>query len=1360
MRGMDPLAQLLGSSPEMVAVREQIRGLVKRQAEARRLPPILIQGKTGTGKGLVARALHAASVRASGPFIDVNCAAIPETLLEAEMFGVERGAFTDARQSRPGLFQLAHRGTIFLDEIALLPEALQAKLLKVIEERLVRRLGGTRSDPVDVWVVTATNEDLAAATTARRFRADLYHRLAVVTLSLPSLRDRRDDVLLLAEHFLDRACADYGIPRKTLTPPAQAALRNYAWPGNVRELANLMERVVLLAEDVEVTPAMLDLTAAAPAEQESPPAARPAPTLASAVDNVEREHLLAALTETRWNVSRAAERLGVSRNTLRYRIEKHGLKPGATPPARRRGAATRQPVAIQPAVIQPAATPAAAPPAAPVVARGRRRLTLLRAMVVTEPGSVARLPSFGVLDLLADKILTFGGRVSELNAAGIVGAFGLEPVEDAQVRAAHAAQAILNGVERAQRDEGAAIAVKIAIHVDQFMVDPRAGTAADVEARLRAWAVLDTLVASADTGSIVVSEAAAPFLERRFDLTPVAGGAFRLGGREPAGVGLRRRPAGFVGRQHELELLRSRFDSAAGGRGQVVGIAGDAGIGKSRLLQELRLGLTGQDLDYLEGQCQSYGTSTPYLPVLDIVRSICRIARTDTPEHAADKVRAVLDESGMNVAERAPCLLHLLGLKDGVEQVTQLSPEVLKARIVEALRELILRQSQRRPLVLVMEDLHWIDRSSEELFTSLVEVIASARILLIATYRPGYRPGWIDKSYAMQIGLQPLPPADSLSFVRARLASDEVSEAVLQAILAKAEGNPFFLEELARSVREQRVTSPELAVPDTVQEVLQARIDRLGAEERQLLQTASVVGKNVPVSLLEAVAELSAGALEVALTQLRSGEFLYDTSVGPEHEYTFKHALTHDVAYGGLDPEQRRSLHARIVAVMESLYPQRLAEHIQRVAHHAYHGGLWAKAATYLRQAGVLAGAASAHREAVACLEHALTALAELPETRETREAAVDIVFDLRNSLLPLGEFASIAQHLERARAIAQALGDHFRLCWITVYLADYYRQVGLYDRAIESGQQVLAVAEPTGDRALLVASRTYVAHARYAVGDYRAASELLTRNVDLLAGPLVRQRMGFPYLPAVHSRSWLALCLAELGDFAAAIAVADEAVGIADASDDAISLVLGHWGLGRAYLQKGELARAVPVLERGLEVTEARAIPYFSPATASELAWAYALSGRIGDAIVLITKAVLQHASMRRTAGQSKALALLGRVHLLGAAMDDAHSAGLQALALAREHGERGNEAYALHLMGEIQSRRDHPSDSAAAESAYRTALAVAQELDMRPLAAYCRLGLGVLLERAGSRAEGQEHISAAEGMAREMDMQLLRPA
>src|SRR5712691_2267199 len=231
---MDVLKELLGESPGIEAVRKQIRRLLERAPGARHFPPILINGETGTGKGLIARLIHRLGPRSDGPFVDVNCAAIPETLLEAELFGVERGAFTDARQPRPGLFQAAQRGTIFLDEIGLLPEGLQAKLLKVIEERAVRRLGSTRSEAVDVWILTATNEDLELLTSQRRFREDLYHRLAVLTLSVPPLRGRADDILPLAEHFLARACAEYDLPPKSFTPDARAALLVHRWPGNVR----------------------------------------------------------------------------------------------------------------------------------------------------------------------------------------------------------------------------------------------------------------------------------------------------------------------------------------------------------------------------------------------------------------------------------------------------------------------------------------------------------------------------------------------------------------------------------------------------------------------------------------------------------------------------------------------------------------------------------------------------------------------------------------------------------------------------------------------------------------------------------------------------------------------------------------------------------------------------------------------------------------------------------------------------------------------------------------------------------------------------------------------------------------------
>ena len=271
--------EMVGESPGIVAVRERIARLVARASTVRRLPPVLIQGETGSGKGLVARSLHKAGPRSAGPFVDINCAAIPETLLEAEMFGFERGAFTDARQAKRGLFQAAHRGTLFLDEIGLLPEGLQAKLLTVLEERTVRRLGATQSEPVDVWVITATNLDLQAATQAGRFREDLYHRLAVLTLTLPPLRERQGDILLLAEHFLGRACADYGLLPKTLAADARAALVAYRWPGNIRELINTMERVALLTEASVVTADVLGLSGlrAAPVVADVPPRRLPRP---------------------------------------------------------------------------------------------------------------------------------------------------------------------------------------------------------------------------------------------------------------------------------------------------------------------------------------------------------------------------------------------------------------------------------------------------------------------------------------------------------------------------------------------------------------------------------------------------------------------------------------------------------------------------------------------------------------------------------------------------------------------------------------------------------------------------------------------------------------------------------------------------------------------------------------------------------------------------------------------------------------------------------------------------------------------------------------------------------------------------
>ncbi len=565
---MNLLAELIGESPGILAVRETVRQLLLRHSDTRRLPPILIHGETGTGKGLLARAIHRAGLRAAGPFVDVNCAAIPDTLLEAELFGFERGAFTDARHAKAGLFQTAHRGTIFLDEVGLLPEGLQAKLLKAIEDRAVRRLGSTRCEPVDVWILTASNEDLEAATRARRFREDLYHRLAVVTLRLPPLRERGRDILTLAEQFLARACADYALAPRALAEDAREALLAYRWPGNIRELSNVMERVALLsAEAPLVTAATLGLVGG-PAAEGRGPARGTAPARAGEKEpldddgeGAERARLLGALQATRWNISRAAVRLGLSRNALRYRMEKHVLHHGGTLARPARGQASG--ASLVPAAVHPGIPPAGPSGIRPAGLRWeRRRLALLRADLVVPPAGRAQPDTGRALEILVETVQSFGGRVEELSATGVIAAFGLEPLEDAPRQAAHAAMAIQKAAERAGCDAAERVAVRCGLHVGQPTVGWVAGAARiDQQAKREAWSVLESLLAHAEPNAVLISEAARPFLEQRFALVALGGSegasgqAYRLEDREPTGLGLGGRLTRFLDRHEELRLL-------------------------------------------------------------------------------------------------------------------------------------------------------------------------------------------------------------------------------------------------------------------------------------------------------------------------------------------------------------------------------------------------------------------------------------------------------------------------------------------------------------------------------------------------------------------------------------------------------------------------------------------------------------------------------------------------------------------------------------------------------------------------------------------------------------------------------------
>src|SRR5262244_1319164 len=608
-------AELLGQSRSLVGLRRQLEQLVQRYSAARRMPPVLLLGETGTGKSLIARTLHAEGPRAGRPFVDINCAAIPETLMEAEMFGFERGAFTDARQPKPGLFVAADRGTIFLDEIGLLPENLQAKLLKVVEEQQVRPLGGTVSRPIDVWIIAATSQDLEAAIRRRRFREDLYHRLAVVALRVPPLRERAADVILLAEQLLGRVCADYGLSPKSFTRDALAALRAHRWPGNIRELANVIERVALLSESSAVTADALGLKSPMHeiAGVDEPIGTTSRAAIDETVATVERDHLLEALASEGGNVTRAAKRLGLTRNTFRYRLRKHGV------------------AAVEARETVAESLPVPAPSGA--IRWERRRVTCLRLMLVSASEDSERR-QHAVLEEVRQKILGFGGVIDGVSPTGMTATFGLDFSEDGLRRAAHAAMTIRNLGTKGREADPATPAMRLALHGTHAMLGTiDDGVHVDMEARQEIWQTLDMLVSCVNDGSILVSQ----------ELSEGLGTSFHLGEpmEEHGGARLlldaeRQAPWAvthtiFVGREDEMAILERRLDRVREGGGQAVAISGEPGIGKSRLLHEFRLTLNNLNATYLSARSISYGRELPLLPIIELVRRANASEDGDSP---------------------------------------------------------------------------------------------------------------------------------------------------------------------------------------------------------------------------------------------------------------------------------------------------------------------------------------------------------------------------------------------------------------------------------------------------------------------------------------------------------------------------------------------------------------------------------------------------------------------------------------------------------------------------------------------------------------------------------------------------------
>jgi tetratricopeptide (TPR) repeat protein len=793
-------------------------------------------------------------------------------------------------------------------------------------------------------------------------------------------------------------------------------------------------------------------------------------------------------------------------------------------------------------------------------------------------------------------------------------------------------------------------------------------------------------------------------------------------------------------------------------------------VGKSRLVYEVVHSHRTRDWLVLESASVSYGKATPYFPVIDLLKRYAHVEDHDDTRTVRAKVTGQVLTLDERLQDEIPALLPLLdALPDG-SPFLHLDPPQRRQRTLEALKRLLLRESQAQPLLLVCEDLHWIDSETQALLDRLAEGLPTARIVLLVNYRPEYQHGWGGKTYYTQLRLDPLPPASADEVLQALLGDNPSLAPLKPLLITRTEGNPFFLEESVRTLVESRVlvgepgayrlaqALPTIQVPATVQAVLAARIDRLPSEEKHLLQTAAVIGTEVPLPLLQAIAERPEDTLQRGLAHLQAAELLYEIRLFPEREYTFKHALTHEVAYSSLLLDRRRTLHARIVEALEALAGERVAEQVERLAHHALRGEVWDKAVVYLRHAGEKAMARSAYREAAEYFEQAIRALGHLPEHRDTREQAIDLRLALRSALQPSGDHRRILTYLREAEALAVALNDHRRLGQVLGFLSDQSQRMGAYHQARVYAQRTLALAA-TGDEIVLQAlGNLNLGNTYQYQGDHHRAIDCFRQTMTAFKGVQRRERLGQVNPPAVLCRAHLAWCHAELGTFPEGRALGEEGLRIAEAAASPVSVMYAAWGIGLLALRQGDLPRALPVLERAIDICRDVDLPNYFPRVATTVGAAYTLCARIDDAVVLLEQGLEQAVALERVNFQAFCRLPLGEAQLLAGHPEEAQALAEYALAHAREYQERGHQAYALRLLGEIAARRA-PSERDQAEAHYQQALALAEELGMQPLQAHCHLGLGRLYAKVDKGEQARAELSAAIELYHAMDMTFWLP-
>jgi class 3 adenylate cyclase/predicted ATPase len=995
-----------------------------------------------------------------------------------------------------------------------------------------------------------------------------------------------------------------------------------------------------------------------------------------------------------------------------------------------------------------------------------------------------------ILEHMMEAVHRYEGTVNQVMGDGIMALFGAPLAhEDHAVRAGYAAlrmqESVKKYAEGVQRTEGVPIQIRVGVNSGEVVVrsigsDLRmdytaVGQTTHLAARMEQMAMPGSILLTADAlrlaeGYVQVKPLGpvnVKGLNEPVEVYEITGaGPVRSRLQAAAARGLTR----FVGRTTEFETLCQALDRAGAGRGQMVALVGEPGVGKSRLFWEFTHSRRTVGWLILESGSVSYGKATPYLPLIDLLKAYFKITDRDDPREIREKVTGKLLTLDKALEPTLPAFLTLLDV--AVEDPSAGSGQAIwqnldlpqrRQRILEAIKRLVLRESQVQPLLVVIEDLHWIDSETQALLDNLIESLPTARLLLLVNYRPEYQHGWGGKTYYTQLRVDPLPPESAEELLQALLGSDSGLAPLTRLLISRTEGNPFFLEESIRTLVETKFLTGERGnyrlarpiestqVPATVQAVLAARIDRLPPEEKRLLQSAAVIGKDVPLSLLQAIADQSEEDLRRELTRLQAVEFLYETSLFPEVEYTFKHALTHEVAYRSLLQDRRRAVHVRIVEAIERLYRDRLTEHVELLAHHASRGELWEKAVEYLHQSGKKSATRSAYREAVGYFKAALEALVHLPETRETLKHAIAVRIDLGPALIAITATSApvVEQTYTEARALCEQLGETPQLFPVLWALARIHDSRGELSAGRELGEQLLELAQRSQDPALLleahhelwanlsslgelISARTHVEqgfalydlpkHKHHAVlygghdpgvcCGYNAATvmwllgypdQALQRSLDSLA---LARELSHPYSMA-HALFWAAWLHQHRGEFQAVQARIEE--GMTLATEQGFPRWLGRGTVLRGWLlvEQGQTEAGIIQMLEGMAVRRARAAAVRDDTYyAALLAEAYRKTGQSFEGLNVIT----------------------------------------ETLAKVQQTGSRIYEAELYRIKGELLLAQSL-ADEGGAEACFQNALKVARGQSAKSLELRAAMSMSRLWQRQGKTAQVKQLLGEIYG-------------